>query len=98
MDAAVRRATTIRLAVTEGITLKAGHFFSIGPHLHVIADVVGGDAYRIEPPLREPAPAGTAANFSTPACQMRLTEDLSGSLTLELSRRGFADFSFVEAI
>jgi hypothetical protein len=96
--AAARRATTVSLAVTAGAPIKVGQYFS--PRLgkmHMITEALGGNQYRIEPPLRLPEASGAPIDLVNPSCEMRLADDDAGRIELQYGRYGFVTLNLVEA-
>lgn len=90
------RATTVTLSVAPATTvIEAGLHFSVGTRLYRIRSAVGG-VVTIWPPLREAILVPTPANFSAPACQMRLASDDSMQIEFDLGRLGVGNASFVE--
>jgi hypothetical protein len=91
------RSLTFHMLDTR-ITPKPGMFFSIGDRLYMIGTISGGPAYSatFAPGLRAAAPSGTAMNFATPHCLMRLAQDNSGEMNLEQFRFADISLSFVE--
>jgi hypothetical protein len=96
---ALRRATTVQIAVSQGSSIKAGQYFSPSAgRLHVITEVVTLGTYAIMPPLRDAATIGQSVNFTRPTCEMRLATDDSGALDLQLARFGSVTIDMIEAV
>lgn len=100
-DAALR-TTTLILDMPDGVSLIGGEAISIvhpikGPRRYTIARVGDAGAVTVRPPLREAVTAGTAVDFSTGACVMRLANADDFFSAIRMGR--FADLSpvFVEA-
>jgi hypothetical protein len=85
--AAAMQATSLRVQITKGGTPLAGHLFAIGSRVYGIESVaaVGAGIYAlgIWPWLRADVAANTAVNFTSPACEMRLTSDGEGADALK---------------
>lgn len=99
-------ATQLSFSYTAPKPLLGGEHFSIhhptwGWRLYIVSQVLAGGAgtgdattVKIRPPLREAAPSGTALNFESPRCVMRVDGDLSE--TLSMLRFGKAQARFIE--
>ncbi|MEF2550005.1 hypothetical protein VQ042_01330 [Aurantimonas sp. A2-1-M11] len=97
--AAARRATTVQIAVSQGEAIKAGQYLSPSEgRLHVVVGVINSTTFSIEPPLRDAVTLGQAVNFTRPTCEMRLMDDGSGGLDLQLARTGMVSMDFVESV
>lgn len=94
---AALRATSLRIIVTTGGTIKGGEKFSIGDRAYRIIRPTAANTFQIEPPLREAVAANTVVNFDWPLllCRAAPGEDFEGAI--RLSRFGEKAISFVEA-
>lgn len=108
-DPAALRATTLELIHTTGAPLIGGEPFSIthpthGKRFYKVhsvdaADTSGGavtQTVRIRPPLREATTAGTALDFDTPGCVMRLANPDSWLTPLNAAHEQVASPVWVE--
>lgn len=100
--AAALGATQVTIAKDTIGEIEGGMRFSIGHWLYEVRYVDSQDdttaVLKIRPPLRVAAEAGDFVDFDWPHCLMRLASDQEMNLSLELSKRGTKDVSFVEAI
>lgn len=98
IQAATLRATSVRIQIDQGATLKGGEFFSIlhpvsGWRLYSISHVtneLSGGIFDVEirPPLREAVSIGSGnpvAEFDFPRCMMRLHPDSAAQMAVEIT-------------
>lgn len=76
VSSAALRATSLQLALPEGVSLTGGEAFSIrhankGERRYQVSRV-SGDMVTFRPELREAVPAGTEVHFADVGCVMRL--------------------------
>lgn len=96
-------ATRISVTLLNGEGPRPGQYFGIGQRLYLCQSVWQanvGDPTTIQfwPRLRTAAELGERVILDRPVCLMRLSEDNSGELMLDLGRWGNATLDFVEAI
>lgn len=97
--AAARRATTVQITVSQGEPIKVGQYFSPSAgRLHVVTAAINATTFSIEPPLRDAVTLGQSVNFTRPTCEMRLVEDASGALDIQLARTGMVSMDFTEVV
>lgn len=99
------RSRSISVQMTTDVAQNpiAGHYFSIGQALYVIAtsdpdpsETPGLYTLTFRPGLRVAAAQGDVVDFSRPACRMRLASDDSGELSLDQLRFATVSLDFVE--
>ena len=96
--AAPLRATMIRITMQRGAPIRGGERVSFGDRGYRIRRKVGDDVYQIEPPLRAPIAAGTAANFDWPVVRCRAVPGEDWTPMVEMGRFAEASISFVEVV
>jgi hypothetical protein len=86
-DAALRDIE-IAVTVSQAGTIMGGEYFSLGDNLHVVKQVLDVDdtaqTWRVWPPLRQAWASGTQLNFARPVCKMRLAQEDSADLSIDL--------------
>lgn len=77
---AEQRATVVEVLMTVGSKPTPGQYLKIRTRMHAVQSAAGSGPYvlTIWPPLREDIASGTAVDFSTPSCVMRLASDVEG--------------------
>ncbi|HEV2557965.1 MAG TPA: hypothetical protein VGU45_05005 [Microvirga sp.] len=100
---AARGATQISVTMLDGAGPRPGQYFGIGGRLYLVAARwrVTEDSpvqIRFWPRFREAATTGERVILDRPVCLMRLADDASGELTLELLRWGSTSLDFVEVV
>lgn len=102
VGSALTGATQLTLDFKLSGSVGAGHLFSIGDRLYVIASIISisGTQYTVQiwPRLREDVASATEANFWFPICKMRLMSDAEMDLLLDRGRFGQPDVAFVEML
>lgn len=105
VNAVALRATSAVIRFVAGGPLQGGEYFSIqhetfSHRLYRVASVEVNDAGDSEitfrPPLREATDAGTAVEFDTPKCIMKLATPNAMDLALELRFHGTASVRLIE--
>lgn len=102
VGAALVGATQLVIDFKLSGTVNAGHLFSIGDHLYVIASQISitGTQYTVQiwPRLREAVATNVECNFYDPRCKMRFMTDAEMDLLLDRGRFGMPDVAFVEVL
>lgn len=100
VDAAILRATTLTILVTQGARIQGGEKFSIGDRAYKIERVTARNGFEatctISPPLREAVDAGAAVNFEWPVVQCRLAPGQDLNPDIQLGMYGSISVAFIE--
>lgn len=101
-EAALLRATRIKVALGNTTGLRPGHRFSIGERLYeaqlIWQDGAGATVVQFQPPLRAAAAAGSVVVADAPHCAMRRSDMDDGAYDHAMLRMQSVTHSFVEAI
>lgn len=95
------RATTIAIAITQGVAPRGGETFSIahpikGNKAYRVQRAVGNGQYVIDPPLREAVASGTTLNFDWPVADMIALPNNDLAVDIQ-NNRGEVSITFQEA-
>lgn len=98
-ESAALRATTLRITMQRGAPIMGGEKFSLGDRGYRIAERLGDDRYRIEPPLRASVTAGDPVNFDWPVVRCRgMTSEDEAAAPVILGRYSDAAIRFAEVV
>ena len=103
-DAALN-ATALTIQRHVGGSIASGMILSFGDGvMHLIVPPFAGDtgaadpiAVSVRPWLRAAYPAGTAVEFGTPTCRMKLATDDTAAMELQLSQFATVQVDLVQA-
>lgn len=94
--AAVFRATSLMIEVSQGAALLGGEKFSVGERAYRVIRNTAPGTFQIEPPLREAVAEDTAVNFDWPVVRCRMAPgDNEGAL--QFGRYGEKSITFLES-
>lgn len=96
-----RNGTSATIRMVRGGVVEAGLYFGLDDRLHIVTaaeETIGADTeITFRPWSRDRVVTGAPVNFVTPKCRMRLANDDTGALELQLARFGTITIELVEA-